>query len=414
MYPGVKLDEEFYIVADAERPTTPLRVLKHGDSFALFDPHGDITPGAGGEQGLYHDGTRFLSRLELMLGRHRPLLLSSTISVDNAVFTADSTNSDVRRGDRLVLARGEIHLFRSRVVRDGGLFERIRISNYAAHTIEVPLAIRFDADFADMFEVRGTRRACRGERLPDVAGQGYVLRYRGLDGVERRTRIQWSRTPDTSDPGEIGFMLSLPPRGSADMELSFACEIDDNARLAGTFDSAVATRRQRLAARTRSGCHITSSNESLNRWIVGSTADLQMMITETPHGLYPYAGIPWFSTPFGRDGLITALELLWADPEVARGVLSFLAETQATESSDARDAQPGKILHELRGGEMAALGEIPFGRYYGTADATPLFVVLAHAYFERTGDVAFIDRLWPHIVAALGWMADSGDPDHDG
>src|SRR5262249_56781353 len=101
------------------------------------------------------------------------------------------------------------------------------------------------------------------------------------------------------------------------------------------------------------GCLAISSNESLNRWVARSTADLQMMITETPHGLYPYAGIPWFSTPFGRDGLITALELLWADPDVARGVLSFLAGTQATSFSDAQDAQPGKILHEMRGGEMA-------------------------------------------------------------
>jgi glycogen debranching enzyme len=413
MHPGVKLDEEFYIVADTERPATPLRVLKHGDSFAVFDAHGDLVPADGSEQGLYHDGTRFLSRLELLFGRHRPLLLSSTISADNAVFTADSTNPDVRRGDRLLVARGEIHVFRTRVVRDGGLLERIRVSNYAAHSIEAPLSIRFDGDFADMFEVRGTRRARRGERLPDTVGQSCLLRYCGLDDVERRTHLNWSRTPDSAERGMVTFLLSLPPRASADIELSVACEIEGRSRLTGSFDAAVATTRQRLAARTQRGCHVTTSNESFNQWIARSTADLQMMITETPHGLYPYAGIPWFNTPFGRDGLITALELLWADPEVAHGVLAFLAGTQATTTSDAQDAQPGKILHEMRGGEMAALGEIPFGRYYGTADATPLFVMLAHAYFERTGDVAFIDRLWPHIVSALGWMAEGGDPDHD-
>ena len=109
-----------------------------------------------------------------------------------------------------------------------------------------------------------------------------------------------------------------------------------------------------------------------------------MMISRTPYGLYPYAGIPWFSTPFGRDGLITAFERLSADPDLARGVLAFLAATQAVARSDAQDAAPGKILHEMREGEMASLGEVPFGRYYGSIDATPLFVMLAGAYFTRT------------------------------
>jgi glycogen debranching enzyme len=413
--PAVRLDEEFSIVAEDARSVTPLRVLKQGNSFGVFDPHGDIVPSEAGEQGLYHDGTRFLSRLQLSLGRLRPLLLSSTVSVDNAVFTADSTNPDVRRNESLALTRGEIHLFRSRVLCDGGALEWIRVSNYALHPIDVPLSIEFDADFADVFEVRGTRRMRRGERLPGVAGSEYTLRYRGIDGVERETRLHWTRPPDTVQPGSVTFRLQLDPRASGDLGLRIVYrEASRQAQIPVSFDDALARSRARIAERMEGGCQVVSSNESFNRWLTRSTADLQMLITETPNGLYPFAGIPWFSTPFGRDGLITAFELLWADPDVARGVLSFLADTQATADSVARDAQPGKILHEMRGGEMAALGEIPFGRYYGSADATPLFVMLADAYYERTGDRAFLDRLRPHVCAALDWMHSAGDIDGDG
>jgi len=410
----IRLDERYSIVSETERSIAPLHVLKHGDSFAVFDPHGDMTSAEAGEHGLYHAGTRFLSRLELGLAAGRPLLLSSTISEDNTAFTADLTNPDVLRDGRIAIPRGTLHLFRSRVLWDGRFVERLRVSNHALHPIEVTIALRFDADFADVFEVRGTRRARRGMRLPAAAATPAVLRYRGLDGIERRTRIESGRPPDRSEEGRFVFRLRLEPHAVEDIEIGVSCELADERRAAPPFDEVLARLKERVGVRRERECIIVSSNESFNRWFRRSSADLGMMITETPHGPYPYAGIPWFSTPFGRDGLITALELLWAAPDVARGVLTFLAETQATSVDDARDAQPGKILHELRGGEMAELGEIPFGRYYGTADATPLFVMLADAYFERTGDTPFIARLWPHILAALDWMGGFGDIDGDG
>ena len=412
------LDEHFPIIAGPERPAAPLRVLKHGDCFGVFDHHGNIVPGDASEEGVYHDGTRFLSWFELLLFGHRPLLLSSTVGIDDAVFDADLTNPDVMRDGHIALARGEVNVHRSRILWDACCIERIRVTNFRLNRIEVPLAIRFDADFADVFEVRGTRRARKGERLPDVNGDEYVMRYRGIDERERRSRVRWSRPPDKVDNGRAVFLLRLDPKETATIVLSVAYETDAQPPASGpvlkAFDYALTQTRARRATQNASCCRVLSSSPMFNRWLDRSTADLQIMLTDTPHGSYPYAGIPWFSTPFGRDGLITAFELLWVNPAIARGVLAFLAEMQATSRNDEQDAQPGKILHEMRGGELAALGEVPFGRYYGSCDATPLFVMLAHAYYQRTGDREFIDGIWPNIVAALEWMHTSGDPDQDG
>jgi glycogen debranching enzyme len=410
----LRLQDQFAVLSEDERSTTPVHVLKHGDSFAVFDSHGDVVAGPSSQHGLFHAGTRFLSRFGLRLAGRRPLLLSSTISDDNAVFTADLTNPDVIRDGHVAVARGLVHLFRSRVLSKGSLIECLRVSNHGLQPIEVPLEFTFDADFADIFEVRGTRRVAKGRRLPDLGGTAPVLRYRGLDGIERQTRLRALGTPDRSDDNSLAFLIRLEAHGSADIEIAISCDVGNDMDTVPRYAEAVDGQRDRITKAEDRTCRVLSSSQAFNNWFRRSSADLRMMVTDTAHGPYPYAGIPWFSTPFGRDGIITALELLWATPNVARGVLGFLAETQATTVDDARDAQPGKILHEMRDGEMAALGEIPFGQYYGTADATPLFVVLAHAYFERTADLEFIDRLWPHILAALDWMVRYGDPDRDG
>jgi glycogen debranching enzyme len=181
-----------------------------------------------------------------------------------------------------------------------------------------------------------------------------------------------------------------------------------------SYEKAFAEVENALQSAKANVCAITVANEQFNAWLRRSVTDLYMMTTETAQGPYPFAGVPWFSTVFGRDGIITALECLWFDPGLARGVLAYLAATQATEVIPERDAEPGKILHETRGGEMAALGEIPFGRYYGSVDATPLFVLLAGAYYERTGHRSFLETIWPNIERALQWMDTYGDRDGDG
>ena len=410
----VSLEEHFAIVADTDYGARPRRVLKHGDTFGVFDLHGDIIAVENGDQGLYHGGTRFLTHFELMLGRRRPFLLSSTISTDNTILAADLTNPDVVRGDHLLVPRGSLHIFRTRALWNGHSLEWIRITSHSAHPIQTPLALHFDADFADVFEVRGTRREHRGRRTGEEADiDRAVLRYEGLDRVSRQTVIRWDRQPARNDTSAVVFSIVLEPQEFTELEVSVACEID-GPQSTVRYSTIVDAARDAFAERATRECRVVSSNESLNRWFSRSAADLHMMLTGTPQGIYPYAGIPWFSTPFGRDGIITALETLWASPDIARGVLTFLAATQATTYAEAQDAEPGKILHEMRDGEMAALGEIPFGKYYGSADATPLFVVLAAAYFERTGDRELIDRLWEHILAVLEWMDKFGDRDGDG
>jgi glycogen debranching enzyme len=412
--PGPGGPSPYYIQAAAPLADERSRVLKHGDLFAVFDHYGDIQPVGLHEQGLYHEGTRFLSCFQLGLGRDRPLFLSSTIKEDNDLFVADLTNPDIAGDGAKAIPRGTLHLFRTKLLWQGACYERLRIKNYGLSPVEVALGLHFEADFVDIFEVRGTRRARRGQTLGGtVRDDGVTLAYRGLDEVVRRTRLAFAPRPATLSANEAHYRFTLRPTQEENLYVTVACENGGTAQPL-SYEQAAAAAADDLKRAQAGACQIRSSKQHFNGWVNRSVADLHMLITQTPSGLYPYAGVPWFSTPFGRDGIITALECLWVNPSLARGVLAYLAATQATEVVPEQDAEPGKILHETRRGEMAALGEIPFGRYYGSVDATPLFVLLAGAYYVRTADRDFVEFLWPNVEAALGWIDTSGDRDGDG
>ncbi|MGZ5146201.1 MAG: amylo-alpha-1,6-glucosidase [Burkholderiales bacterium] len=406
--------DDYSIIARASRAAERTRVLKHGDTFAVFDSTGDILPSAWSEQGLYHDGTRFLCHLELLVNGRRPLLLSSTVRQDNDLFVVDLTNPDMSAEGSESFPGDILHIFRSSFLWQGACYHQIRISNYGLTSRQVSLTLQFAADYADIFEVRGTHRQRRGQ-LSDARTEDGELTfgYVGLDGVRRTTRISFA-SPVRWRTGTADLATKLEPQSHTTVVCTIACEVAGERHADATHDDAFAVACNALTRAKSDHCHIETSSGLFNDWVRRSMADLQMMITPTPSGLYPYAGVPWFNAPFGRDGIITALELLWLYPAVARGVLGFLAATQALETVPEQDAQPGKILHEMRGGEMAALGEIPFGRYYGSVDATPLFVLLAGAYYERTGDIAFIESIWPAIDRALRWIDIFGDADGDG
>ncbi len=408
-------NDQCHIVASSSLTDDHIKVLKQGDTFGLFDRYGNIHSLRTGSQGLYHEGTRFLSRFELTINGEHPLLLSSTVKADNVLLNVDLTNPDMTREGQLEIARGVLHLSRARFLWQGLCFERLRVHNYSHLSIPVRLSISVEADFADLFEVRGKIRSRRGRYLEAVTSKdGISLGYEGLDRVDRRVTVYSAPAPTAVHPGGIRFDTLLPAGEVVQWDLTISCQVDRPNRCDLPYESALVEVERALQSAKTDDCLIVTSNAQFNGWLNRSFADLHMMVSDTPNGPYPYAGVPWFSTPFGRDGLITAFEFLWVNPSIARGVLAYLAATQARDILPEQDAEIGKILHETRKGEMAALNEIPFGRYYGSIDATPLFIMLAGDYYERTCDQAFIAQIWPNIELALQWIDHAGDLDGDG
>ena len=382
--------------------------LKDGDTFLVADAYGDIR---GGADGLFDDDTRLLSRFRLLVGGRAPSRLSSGVSSDNVVFTFHGANRPLPAMGGRATPPGVLHIERRRFLWDRRLFERLRLVNHSLDDAILPVTYEFAADFCDIFEVRGMRRPARGvARVAELDGRRAQFGYGGLDGIERASVIAFSEPPGRLTDSRAEFMFTLRPGGCIELyvEIGAAREATPDC---WRYRAAAAKAIWAARRRGHQGAVVRARGPRFNEWLRQSRADLALLTTNLATGPYPYAGIPWFSTPFGRDGLITAWQMLWVDPSLARGVLGYLASRQAADRSAFRDSAPGKIMHETRRGEMANLKEIPFGLYYGGVDTTPLFVALAGAYADRTGDLAFIDQLWPSLTAAIAWM-DAASADH--
>ena len=402
----------FYIPATGPA-TRPRRTLKHGDSFLLIDAHGDIGASAGGADGLFNRDTRYLSRFELLINGMQLLLLGSNLRDDNAVLSVDLTNPDIYLDKLLIFEKDTLHVDRTVFLWRDNAFQRLALHNHGARAVNLSLSLGFDCDFADVFEVRGMHRPRRGYATRKVNGPGEaVLSYTGLDRAVRTTALRFDPVPTELAETQARYQIALKPHETTVLYVTIRCN-PETAEAPAPLRSLGRTRRELRAASAHAAV-VQTSNAMFNDVLCRSMADLAMLTTETPQGPFPYAGIPWYSTTFGRDGIITALQMLWVNPRMARGVLNRLAALQAKTFDAASDAEPGKILHEMRGGEMAALGEVPFALYYGSVDSTPLFVMLAGLYFERTGDAATLEALWPAIEAALAWIDGPGDRDRDG
>jgi glycogen debranching enzyme len=398
-----------HLVVTADVPSAErTHSLKQDDTFALFNEIGDIDAESRSEAGLYRAGVRHLSRLTLTVAGQRPLLLAANPREDNVLLTVNLTNPDVR-GDagRIILPRGTLHITRSRFILAGVFHEMIRVRNFALSTVAVELVVRFGCDFENIIDVRAQRRVDAGrKRFERLERDSVVQGYLGADDLMRETVVDCHTAPDAISADALRYRLQLGSRGEKTIAIAIGCRSATQPVQISTYARSLVAAEEKARTDGRPPCQVDSTDEAFNAWMQRSTADIGMMLTSTPHGRVPAAGLPWLDAVFGRDAIIVALQTLWCWPDIARNVLRFLAATQSTDSFAASGAEPGKILNEARGGDIPP-------NYFGV-DTTPLFVYLAGAYYARTADLDFIGELWPAISQALSWIDVYGDVDGDG
>jgi len=406
----VLIGEHYYILASSLAADLPKLVLKHDDAFLVADRRGDF-PNVPGEFGFYFADTRFLSLLELRLHGLRGIALNAGVSDDALEAAIDLTNPDMPLRPHVVLPGRSMRLARRLTIFGPQLYHWLAVESFVHERHDLDLTLSFAADFVDVFEVRGHPRPQRGQMLPRE-GDARVVRlgYRGLDGVIRTSTLTFDPPPDRLDATGADYHLPLTPGDRIELSLVVTANVEPAAppRVL-TFGDAARRRRAPVERLDREVTRVRTNHDLFDHWLQRSRQDLHLLLTETAEGFVPYAGIPWYVAPFGRDALITASQLLPFEPEIARGTLRYLARMQGTVDDAFTDQEPGKILHEHRRGEMATCREIPFIPYYGSVDATPLFVMLAAEYLKWTDDLDFTREVWPAVDRAVAWMLKAGE-----
>lgn len=391
---------------------------KEGETFIYTDSEGNIPAGNTSGLGFYHGDTRFLSTFDMRLHGKRPVLLTATADRDYMAYF-ELTNPDLRDEAGEVIARQEtINVRRMRVVADG-FYERIRIKNYNPFDVEFWVEFDLDNDFADIFEVRGLRRTTRGKLAKaKVADDTLTLAYHGEDDVFRQTKVRLSSKPDGVRPAASGATLSykvvIEPHGRWLLNLFVQPVVGGDTHSRRDFNDVVSGLRRSYDDWTRRCTDFFTDNELFNSVLTRSQSDIRALLTESPRGTVLDAGVPWYVTAFGRDSLIAGIESLPLAAFPLRESLRTLADLQGRREDADRDEEPGKILHELRRGELAGAGTIPHTPYYGSIDSTPLFVIGVAEAFRWTGDRALLSQLMPHVERALAWIDRYGDMDGDG
>ena len=395
-----------------------LLVLKDGELFVCVRTDGDVLPGRVSGEGFYAQDTRHLSEIRLEVGGAQPVALSHTAFEDRAVL--DATNATLREGSRSPVPQLSLSITRELTLASGRLYYLVRVHNFLAEPVSTILSLALSADFADMFEVRGApRREARGHALaPRRTERGVTLAYVGEDELFRETIIELEPLPahlDLADDRALArWEIVLEPDTPLTLLASAEPSTGGRRRPRRRLATAAGELRDAAAAWQTRCTAIDSDNELFNKLIATSTRDLRSLVMPVDGGQILAAGIPWYVAPFGRDALVTAGEALLLNPDLSRDALASLARLQASEDDPWRDAEPGKILHELRVGELAGAGLVPHTPYYGTVDATPLFLMRAADYHAWTGDLETLRALRPALDAALNWIDEYGDLDGDG
>jgi glycogen debranching enzyme len=391
------------------------RVIKENDLFLLTDKNGNMVENHPYGLGLFTKDTRFLSKFHLKINGEEPILLDSD-AAENYMAKILLTNPHMEKDGEIMLWRESVEIERSRFIYDDVLYESIKVKNYFPKAVQFNLSLHFDVDFTDMFIVRGFQTGEIGKRTGQtVSAKTITFHYEGADSLNRATVITWDKDEKLVDEnGNVFFDFKLDHLQEDTVTFMIQPKIgtEQTKRSLG-LNEALDKLKHSYMLWENTTTKVKTDYEPLQRLIDRGIGDLRVLLTDLGYGKFPVAGLPWFGVPFGRDSLIAALQMLPFNSEVAKGTLLTMASRQGTKVDPWRDEQPGKIMHEIRYGELANTNQIPFTPYYGTIDATPLFLVLLTEYVRWTGDLQIVNTLNRNIEDALHWIDQYGDRDGD-
>jgi glycogen debranching enzyme len=390
--------------------------LIDGKTFLSTTLSGDIMPPGAPDAGLFYDDTRFLSRLELRMGGYRTVVLSSSTE-QTFVSQIELTTGQITLRETYEIPENTVHIRREQLLASDIFYDHLTFENFNFNDVMLAIELAFEADFMDVFQVRGVARQQLGHYYkPIVHRDSIIFYYCGLDGVTRNTAVRFSPEPEQVDGTTARWKFPLAPFKRFQLQCTVVPQVSGKHCRAGRpdFTQQVRLRREAFGGWETRSTHFNSGNRIFEQMVATSKGDFHAL--QIPEGKEHViaAGIPWFATMFGRDSILAAYQSLLLSPQLATETLRVLARFQGDKHDDWRDEEPGKILHEFREGEMTRANEVPFSPYYGSVDATPLWLILLSETYNWTADEQLVRDMLPHAYRALEWMERYGDLDGDG